>query len=77
MQAVLAERNENGTLRVRGGSQCLTCGYGGGCAAGSVVGLYGYLDEIKDEPFNRIPEESYRYANIIAKRLGSVVRNMK
>ena len=66
-----------GTLRVRGVSQCLTCGHGKDCAAGSVVGRYGYLDEINDEHFNRIPEESYRYAKIIAKRLGSVIRNMK
>jgi len=64
-----------GSLRVRGVSQCLTCGYGQTCAAGSVVGLYGYLDEIKDEHFNRIPEESYNRANIIAKRLGSIVRS--
>jgi multimeric flavodoxin WrbA len=64
-----------GTLRVRGVSQCLTCGYGQSCAAGGVVGRFGYLDEIKDEHFSRIPEETYRRANIIAKRLGSIVRS--
>ena len=66
-----------GTLRVRGVSQCLTCGYGRDCAAGSVVGRHGYLDEIKDEHFNRIPEETYHRANIMAKRLGSIVRNRR
>ena len=60
---------------MRGVSQCLTCGYGQTGAAVGVVGRLSYLEEIKDEHFNRIPEESYNRANIIAKRLGSIVRS--
>jgi len=63
-----------GRLRVRGVSQCYTCGYGKDCAAGSVVARHGFLDEIKGYHIRRIPAEAYKEARVIAKKLGTIVR---
>ncbi len=66
-----------GVLRTRGISQCYTCGFGENCAAGSVVARHGFLDEIIGYHITRIPQDTYQRAQVIAKRLGSVVRNLK
>jgi len=66
-----------GVLRTRGISQCYTCGFGENCAAGSVVARHGFLDEIRGYHITRIPQETYQRAQVISKRLGSVVRNLK
>jgi len=64
-----------GTLRAKGIAQCYTCGYGEACPAGAVVSRHGFLDEIRGYHIPRIPAETYQNAEIIAKRLGAIVRN--
>ncbi len=66
-----------GVLHVSGVSQCYTCGYGEKCAAGSVVSKHGILDEIQPWMIPQMDPETYQKADIMAKRLGSVVRNNK
>lgn len=63
-----------GVLKLSGISQCYQCGYGHICAAGSVVAKHGYLDEIKDYHLPIIEPDAYRRAEIIAHRLGEIVR---
>ncbi len=64
-----------GLLRVAGISQCYVCGYGENCAAGSVVARHGFLDVIRDYHIPIISKETYHRAEIIAHRLGEIVRN--
>lgn len=63
-----------GALRSKGISQCYTCGFGEDCAAGAVVARHGFLDVIRGYHITQITADTYRRAQIIAKRLGSVVR---
>lgn len=63
-----------GALRSKGISQCYTCGFGENCAAGAVVARHGFLDVIRGYHITQISVDTYRKAQIIAKRLGSVVR---
>jgi hypothetical protein len=63
-----------GVLRSTGVSQCFRCGYGEECAAGAVVGKYGFLDEIKDYHRPILPKESYKNAEIIAQRLSEIIK---
>lgn len=63
-----------GVLRAPGVSQCYTCGFGENCAAGSVVGRHGFLSEIKSYHIPRLNPEVYRRAQILARRLGEIVR---
>ena len=37
-----------GALKIAGVSQCYQCGFGEGCAAGSVVSRHGFLDEVRE-----------------------------
>jgi multimeric flavodoxin WrbA len=64
-----------GALKAAGISQCYQCGYGEGCAAGSVVSRHGFLDEIRESILPRVNPETYRKADAIAHRLGEVVRS--
>ena len=66
-----------GVLHISSIVQCYTCGYGENCAAGAVVGRHGLLDEINPEMIPQMDPETYGKADILAKRLGSVVRNNK
>jgi multimeric flavodoxin WrbA len=66
-----------GVVTARGLSQCYVCGYGEGCAAGSVVSTHGFLDEIKDYHLPSVEPEAYRRADVVAHRLGEVVRAKK
>lgn len=63
-----------GVLHVSGVSQCYTCGYGEKCAAGSVVAKHGLLNEIQPWMMPQIDPDTYQKADILAKRLGSVLR---
>jgi multimeric flavodoxin WrbA len=63
-----------GVVNVPGISQCYRCGYGESCAAGSVVARHGFLDEIKEYHLPVLPQESYRRAEIVAHKLGNMVR---
>ena len=63
-----------GVLRVKGLAQCYTCGFGANCPAGAVVGKHGFLNEIRHYHIPRISPETYRNAQIIAKRLGETIR---
>jgi multimeric flavodoxin WrbA len=63
-----------GVLHVNGIAQCYTCGFGEQCAAGAVVGRHGFLDEIQSWMIPQIEPEVYRKADILAHRLGSIVR---
>jgi multimeric flavodoxin WrbA len=63
-----------GALKVAGISQCYQCGYGEGCAAGSVVSRHGFLDEIHEGILPLVSSEAFRRADVIAHRLGEVVR---
>ena len=51
-----------------------TCGYGEDCAAGAVASRHGFLDRIEGYLIPQVPAETYQKARVIAKRLGSVVR---
>lgn len=64
-----------GALRSRGLSQCYRCGYGESCAAGSVVATHGFLDELMDIHRPVLSDDTYRRAEFIAHRLGSIVAN--
>ncbi len=64
-----------GVVHVNGIPQCYTCGYGEKCAAGSVVSRHGFLDEIQSWMIPQIDASVYEKADIVAHRLGSVVRN--
>jgi len=64
-----------GALKVAGISQCYQCGYGEECAAGSVVSRHGFIDEIRESILPRTNPEAYKKAEIIAHRLGEVVRS--
>lgn len=66
-----------GVLHISGVSQCYTCGFGEKCAAGSVVGKHGFLDEIQPWMIPQVDADTYQKADVLAKRLGSVVRNNK
>jgi len=66
-----------GVIHVSGISQCYTCGFGEKCAAGAVVGKHGFLDEIQPWMIPQIQPDVYKKADILAQRLGSVVRNNK
>ena len=66
-----------GVVHVSGIAQCYTCGFGEKCAAGAVVGKHGFLDEIQPWMIPRIQPDVYKKADILAQRLGSVVRNNK
>jgi multimeric flavodoxin WrbA len=63
-----------GVVHVTGIAQCYTCGFGEQCAAGAVVSRHGFLDEIKSWMIPQIEPSVYRKADIIAQRLGSIVR---
>lgn len=63
-----------GVLHVNGIAQCYTCGYGEQCAAGAVVNRHGFLDEIKSWMIPQIDPDVYRKADILAQRLGSIVK---
>ena len=63
-----------GVVTARGLSQCYMCGYGENCAAGSVVNTHGFLDEIKDYHLPSVEPEAYRKADVVAHRLGEIVR---
>jgi multimeric flavodoxin WrbA len=64
-----------GVLRSAGLSQCYQCGYGKDCAAGSVVRKHGFLDQIRDYHRPRIPQDVFKEAQIIAHRLGTIVKS--
>ena len=66
-----------GVVTATGLSQCYVCGYGEGCAAGSVVNTHGFLDEIKEYHLHSVEPEAYRRADTVAHRLGEVVRAKK
>jgi len=66
-----------GVIHVSGIAQCYTCGFGEKCAAGAVVGKHGFLDEIQPWMIPQIQPDVYKKADILAQRLGSVVRNNK
>ena len=66
-----------GVVHVSGIAQCYTCGFGEKCAAGAVVGKHGFLDEIQPWMIPQIQPDVYKKADILAQRLGSVVRNNK
>ncbi len=66
-----------GVIHVSGIAQCYTCGFGEKCAAGAVVGKHGFLDEIQSWMIPQIQPDVYKKADILAQRLGSVVRNNK
>lgn len=66
-----------GILRSKGLGQCYQCGYGAQCAAGAVVATHGFLDEIRDYHLPILSSDTYRRAEIIAHRLGEVVRANK
>ena len=63
-----------GVLRSKGVSQCYTCGFGETCAAGAVVARHGFLNEIRSYHIPRVPTETFRRAQIIAKKLGETIR---
>jgi multimeric flavodoxin WrbA len=63
-----------GVLRAKGLAQCYTCGFGADCTAGAVVRRHGFLNEIRTYHIPRISPETYRNAQIIAKRLGETIR---
>jgi len=63
-----------GVLRAKGLAQCYTCGFGADCTAGAVVRRHGFLNEIRTYHIPRISPETYRNAQIIAKRLGDTIR---
>ena len=66
-----------GVVTARGLSQCYICGYGENCAAGSVVNTHGFLDEIKGYHLPSVEPEAYRKADMVAHRLGEIVRANK
>ena len=66
-----------GVLHVNGISQCYTCGYGEQCATGSVVRRHGFLDEIQSWMIPQIEPEVYRKADILAHRLGNIVKSKR
>jgi multimeric flavodoxin WrbA len=66
-----------GVIHVSGIAQCYTCGFGEKCAAGAVVGKHGFLDEIQPWMIPQIQPDVYKKADILAQKLGSVVRNNK
>jgi len=66
-----------GALHVSGIAQCYTCGFGEECAAGAVVSRHGFLDEIQPWMIPQIQPDVYKKADILAQRLGNVVRSNK
>ena len=66
-----------GVVTARGLSQCYVCGYGENCAAGSVVNTHDFLDEIKGYHLPSVEPEAYRQADVVAHRLGEIVRANK
>ena len=66
-----------GVLRVPGVAQCYVCGFGQSCAAGAVVVKYGFIDEIHDYQIPRVDPDVYCKADIVAHRLGEIVRARK
>ena len=66
-----------GVVHVSGIAQGYTCGVGEKCAAGAVVSRHGFLDEIQPWMIPQIQPDVYKKADILAQRLGSVVRNNK
>jgi len=63
-----------GVLKVSGISQCYQCGFGQSCAAGSVVAKHGFFDEIRDYHLPIVDPDAYRRAELIAHRLGEIIR---
>jgi multimeric flavodoxin WrbA len=63
-----------GVLRAKGLAQCYTCGFGVDCPAGAVMSSHGFLHEIRHYHIPRLSHETYRHAQIIAKRLGEIIR---
>ena len=66
-----------GALYVSGIAQCYTCGFGEKCAAGAVVSRHGFLDEIQPWMIPQIQPDVYKKADILAQRLGNVVKSNK
>jgi multimeric flavodoxin WrbA len=66
-----------GVLHVSGILQCYTCGYGANCAAGGFVARHGIHNDVWPWMIPQIDPETYKKADVLAKRLGSVVRNYK
>jgi multimeric flavodoxin WrbA len=66
-----------GVLRSEGISQCYFCGYGSDCPAGAVVRRHGFLSQIQSYHIPRLPTHTYREAQIIADRLGKILRANK
>jgi multimeric flavodoxin WrbA len=65
------------TVYVDGYSQCYTCGFGEGCAAGGVVKRHGFLESIDSElyPPRFDGQETAKYqAYKAGKTLGSIIR---
>jgi multimeric flavodoxin WrbA len=63
-----------GVLRSKGISQCYFCGFGADCSAGAVVRQHGFLSQIQSYHIPRLPPHTYREAQIIADRLGKILR---
>lgn len=67
-------------IKLKGYSQCYTCGYGENCAAGNVVKDHGFIDEIKQW---HLPQDfSEQKSSILelhktGKILGSILKNQK
>jgi len=53
------------------------CGHGENCAAGSMVNTHGFLDEIKDYYLPSVEPEAYRKADVVAHRLGEIIKAKK
>jgi hypothetical protein len=66
-----------GVLKAEAVGPCYTCGFGANCTAGSVVARHGFLKEICRDHINPISTETYQNAQIIAKRLGAIIRKNK
>ncbi|MCW4050554.1 MAG: flavodoxin family protein [Candidatus Bathyarchaeota archaeon] len=66
-----------GVLKTTGLGQCYQCGYGENCASGAVVPRHGFLDEIKDYHLPHVEADAYRRADILANRLGEIIRANK
>jgi multimeric flavodoxin WrbA len=63
-----------GVVNVPGISQCYQCGYGKDCAAGSVVSRHGFLPKIEEYHLPALSPETYLGADIVAHKLGNMVR---
>jgi multimeric flavodoxin WrbA len=66
-----------GVIRSKGVAPCYTCGFGEGCSVGAVVRHHGFIDKIRSYHIPRISHETYERAQIVAKRLGEIIRTNK